>query len=30
MYQLTEMEEWLCQQIKDSAFAVHRQLGLMK
>ena len=27
MYQLTEEEEWLCQQIKDAAFAVHKALG---
>lgn len=27
MYQLTDEEEWLCQQIKDSTFAVHKELG---
>ena len=27
MYQLTDEEEWLCQQIKDAAFAVHKTLG---
>ena len=27
MYQLTDEEECLCQQIKDSAFAVHKTLG---
>jgi len=27
MYQLTDDEEWLCQQIKDAAFAVHKELG---
>ena len=27
MYELTDEEECLCQQIKDSAFAVHRNLG---
>ncbi len=27
MYQLTEEEEWLCKQIKDAAFAVHKALG---
>ena len=27
MYQLTDEEEWLCQQIKDSACAVHKTLG---
>ncbi len=27
MYQLTDEEEWLCQQIKDAAFAVHKELG---
>ena len=27
MYQLSEEEEWLCQQIKDAAFAVHKALG---
>jgi GxxExxY protein len=27
MYQLNEVEEGVCQQIKDAAFAVHRELG---
>ena len=27
MYHLTEPEDWLCQQIKDYAFAMHRELG---
>ncbi len=27
MYQLNDNEEWLCQQIKDAAFAVHKDLG---
>ena len=27
MYQLTDEEEWLCQQIKDAAFTVHKELG---
>ena len=27
MYQLTDNEEWLCQQIKNAAFAVHKELG---
>ena len=27
MYEVTDMEEWLCQQIKYSAFAVHKELG---
>lgn len=27
MYQLNDDEEWLCQQIKDAALAVHRELG---
>ena len=27
MYQLTDEEEWLCQQIKDAAFRVHKELG---
>lgn len=27
MYQLNDEEEWLCQQIKDAAFIVHKELG---
>ncbi len=27
MYQVTDEETWLCQQIKDAAFAVHIELG---
>ncbi len=27
MYQLNNNEDWLCQQIKDAAFAVHKVLG---
>ena len=27
MYELNNNEEWLCQQIKDAAFAVHKVLG---
>ncbi len=27
MYQLTDEEEWLCQQIKDAVFTVHKELG---
>jgi GxxExxY protein len=27
MYQLTDEEEFLCQQIKDAALAVHKELG---
>ena len=27
MYQLTDADEWLCQQIKNAAFAVHIELG---
>ncbi len=27
MYRLTDHELWLCQQIKDAAYAVHKELG---
>jgi GxxExxY protein len=27
MYQLTEHEEWLCKEIVDCAYRVHKQLG---
>jgi len=27
MYQLTEHEEWLCKEIVDCAFRVHKELG---
>ncbi len=27
MYQVTDEEIWICQQIKDAAFAVHKELG---
>jgi GxxExxY protein len=27
MYKLTEREEWLCKEIVDAAYKVHKQLG---
>ncbi|HEY5774115.1 MAG TPA: GxxExxY protein, partial [Chitinophagaceae bacterium] len=27
MYDLTEREQWLCKQIVECAFAVHKELG---
>lgn len=27
MYELDQHENWLCQQIKDAAYAVHKELG---